>query len=422
MGLIKAIAGAAGGVLADQWKEYFYCESLSNDVLCCRGSKRVSARSSNTKGEPNIITNGSIIAVPEGTCMIVVTQGKIKEVCAEAGEYKFDDSREPSVFTGGFGNGLLDSLKNIGNRFTFGGQPANDQRIYYVNTKEITGNKYGTPNSVPFRVVDQRAAIDIDVSVRCFGEYSYRISDPIKFFVNLCGNVSGEFTRDMIDNQLKSELLTSLQPAFARISEMGIRYSALPGKTKELSDALRIELTELWHEKRGIEIEKVGVSSIKADEEDEKMLKEMQRNTAFMDPLRGAAHLVGSQGDAMKMAATNSNGAVSGFYGMGMAGNAGGMNAQSLYAMGQSQQIPTSQPAQNNASWTCSCGTKNTGKFCLECGKPNPDERWTCTCGTKNTGKFCSECGSPKPNEEWTCSCGTKNKGKFCAECGAKRP
>ncbi|MBP1568844.1 MAG: SPFH domain-containing protein, partial [Oscillospiraceae bacterium] len=305
MGLIKAIGGAVGGVLADQWKEYFYCEAIPADVLATKGEKRTSGRSSNTKGEDNIISNGSIIAVADGQCMCIVEQGKVVDICAEPGEYTYDMSTEPSIFAGKLGTSIVDSFKTIGKRFTFGGDTGKDQRIYYFNTKELIGNKYGTPSSVPFRVVDERAGIDIDIAIRCFGEYSYRLCDPILFYTNVCGNVAYQYKRSELDSQLKSELLTALQPAFAKISAMGIRYSALPGHTTEMADALNEVLSEKWRGLRGIEIVSFGVSSVKADEEDEKMIKEMQRNAAFMDPTRAAAHLVGAQASAMQAAAAN---------------------------------------------------------------------------------------------------------------------
>ena len=295
MGLIKAALGAAGGVMADQWLEYFYCDSLPESVMAVRGQKRTSGRSSNTKGSDNIISNGSVIAVADGQCMIIVDQGKVTEFCAEPGEFKYDSSSEPSLFCGKLGENILATFKNIGKRFTFGGEPPKDQRVYYFNTKELIGNKYGTPSPVPFRVVDQRAGIDIDIAIRCFGEYSYRICDPILFYTNVCGNVTDGFTRDRLDSQLKTELLTALQPAFAKISEQGIRYSSLPGHTMEMADALNDVLSSKWRNLRGLEIVSFGVSSVKASEEDEKMLKEMQRNAAFMDPTRAAAHLVGAQ-------------------------------------------------------------------------------------------------------------------------------
>ena len=426
MGLIKAAMGAAGGVLADQWKEFFYCDAIPENVLAVKGQKKTGKRSSNTKGDDNVITNGSVIAVADGQCMLIVDQGSIVDMCAETGEYTYDMSSEPSLFCGSLGEGLKNMFGTMANRFTFGGEAPKDQRIYYFNTKELIGNKYGTPSPVPFRVVDQRAGIDIDVGIRCFGEYSYHISNPMLFYTNVCGNVSEEYTRDRLDSQLKTELLTALQPAFAKIGENGIRYSQLPGHTLELADALNEVLSKKWRDLRGIEIVSFGVSSVTADEEDEKMLKELQRNAAFMDPTRAAAHLVGSQGDAMKMAANNQGGAAMAFMGMNMAGQAGGMNAGNLFAMGQQQAAQQPAAPAAPAGWTCACGhAGNTGKFCAECGqpKPAPAGEWKCACGAVNTGKFCAECGQPKPaSDEWTCACGTVNKGKFCANCGTPRP
>ena len=450
MGLIKAIAGAAGGVMADQWKEFFTCEALPADVLAVKGQKKTTRRSSNTHGDENIITSGSRIAVADGQCMLIVEQGKVVEVCAEPGEYTYDASTEPTIFAGNLGESIGQVFQNIGKRFTFGGEAPKDQRIYYFNTKELTGNKYGTPSPVPFRVVDQRAGIDIDIAIRCFGEYSYRITNPLLFYTNVCGNVTEAYTRDTIDGQLKSELLTALQPAFARISDMGIRYSSLPGHTREIAEALNEELSAQWRDRRGLEIVAFGVSSVKANEEDEQMIKEMQREAAYMDPTRAAAMLSRSQGEAMKAAASNTaTGPAMAFMGMGMAGQMGGINAQNLYAMGQQQaaqqaaQQPAAapqsapQPAPQSAApaaapaadgWTCACGqTGNTGKFCGNCGQPKPtDESWTCACGAVNKGKFCAECGRPRPAavKRFKCDkCGWEpedptNPPKFCPECG----
>ncbi len=437
MGLIQAALGAVGGVLADQWKEYFYCEALPENVMAVKGSKRVSGRSSNTKGNDNIISNGSVIAVADGQCMIIVDQGKVAEICAVPGEFVYDSSTEPSIFSGSLGQSILETFKNIGKRFTFGGEPPKDQRVYYFNLKELIGNKYGTPSPVPFRVVDQRAGIDIDISVRCFGEYSYHICDPILFYTNVCGNVSENYTRDKLDSQLKSELLTALQPAFAKISEMGIRYSALPGHTMELADALNDVLSTKWRNLRGVEIVSMGVSSVKASDEDEAMLKEMQKNAAFMDPARAAAHLVGAQASAMQAAANNQGGAAMAFMGMNMAQTAGGVNAQALYQMGQqqaaqqaaAQQAATPKLPETAGAWKCpACGTEGiTGKFCPECGAKKPEDGWVCpTCGKVNKGKFCSECGAKKPAgvPQYKCDkCGWEPEDpahppKFCPECG----
>ncbi len=425
MGLIKAALGAAGSVLADQWKEYFYCGALPDDILVVKGRKRVSGRSSNTKGKENVITNGSVIAVAEGQCMLIVEQGKVVDVCAEPGEYTYDAATEPSVLCGELSKNIPAVLKNIGKRFTFGGETPVDQRVYYINTRELVGNKYGTPSPVPFRVVDRNIGLDVDISIRCFGEYSYRITNPILFYTNVCGNVDREYDRDRLDSQLKSELLTALQPAFAKLSDMGIRYSALPGHTMEMADALNEVLSKKWGELRGVEIVSVGVSSVKASEEDEQMIKELQRNATLRNPNMAAAHLVSAQANAMQAAASNEGaGAAMAFMGMNMAGQMGGMNAQSLFQMGQQ---PAQTPAPN--SWACSCGATATGKFCPECGAKKPEAKragWVCACGAVNQGKFCSECGGKKPAGAplYRCDkCGWEpsdpaHPPKFCPECG----
>ena len=424
MGLIKAAAGAVSGVLADQWKEYFYCEALPANVMAVKGRKKVSGRSSNTSSD-NIISNGSVISVADGQCMLIVEQGKVVDLCAEPGEYTYDSSTEPSVFTGSLGSSIIEVFKNVCKRFTFGGEPPKDQRIYYFNTKEMPGNKYGTPSPVPFRVVDEKIGLDVDIAIRCFGEYSVRISNPLLFYTNVCGNVIADYTIDRLEGQMRTELLTALQPAFAKISDMGVRYSAIPGHTAELSDALNEELSGKWRDLRGIEIVSFGVSSLKASEEDEAMIKEAQRNAMFRDPTMAAAHLVGAQAAAMQDAAKNEGGAAMAFMGMNMAQSAGGVNAQSLYQMGAQQQAAA--PAKDG--WKCACGAVNTGNFCAQCGakKPEliPEGAWKCDCGTVCTGNFCPQCGAKKPAAvSYKCGkCGWEpedpaNPPKFCPNCG----
>ena len=463
MGLIKAAIGAAGGVLADQWKEYFYCEAISKDILATKGQKRTSGRSSNTKGSDNIITSGSVIAVADGQCMIVVDQGKVSELCAEPGEFVYDASTEPSIFSGKLSQSIPAVFKNIGKRFTFGGEPPKDQRVYYFNTKELVDNRFGTTNPVPFRVVDKNIGLDIDIAIRCNGVYSYKLVDPILFYTNVCGNVQADYNREEIDSMLKSEFLTALQPAFAKISDMGIRYSSLPGHTMELADAMNEVLTAKWTELRGLAIVSVGVNTVSAPKEDEDMIKQLQRSAVMRDPTMAAATLVGAQSDAMRAAASNEGGAMMGFMGMGFAQQAGGMNAQNLFAMGQQQQPPQyppqggyppqqgypsqqgyppqqggypppQQPASPPAAaagWACACGMGgNQGKFCQGCGQPKPQPQaangWQCACGTVNQGKFCQGCGQPKPAGAplYRCDkCGwtppdPANPPKFCPECG----
>lgn len=436
MGLIKAGMGAIGGVLGDQWKEFIYCESMKPDVLVSKGQKRVSSRgrSSNTSAEDNIISNGSTIAVNDGQCMIIVESGKVVDICAEPGEYVYDKSTEPSLFAEGLN---MDSIKRvfsqIGKRFTYGGDPGKDQRVYFFNTKEIIGNKYGTASPIPFRVVDQRVGLDMDIPIRCFGEYSYKITNPILFYTNVCSNVENEYLRSEIDSQLKSELLMGMNRAFGVMSEKGVRYSALPAHAEEIGDELNEVLSKKWRDLRGIEVVSFGVSSVKASEEDERYIRDQQ---ALANPNARAAFLTGATGTAMQNAASNEAGAMTGFMGMGMAGAQGAnmmnaINQQMAYPpqggyvphQGYPQQPAPQAPA---AGWTCACGAVNQGKFCSECGQPKLEPKaegtWTCSCGTVNQGKFCSECGQPKPAAEWTCTCGTVNKGKFCSNCGAKRP
>ncbi len=431
MGLLRAGIGALSGVLADQWRDYFHAEALEADVLAVKAVKRMNKRFGGSKyTADNVISNGSIVAVNEGQCMLIVDQGKVVEVSAEPGEFVYDSSTEPSIFYGDMSKeAIMESLSLVLDRLAFGGQAAKDQRVYFINTKEIVGNKYGTPNPVPFRVVDKNIGLDVDISVRCFGEYSYKIVNPLLFYTNVCGNVEEAFTREKIDGQLKTELLTALQPAFSKISEMGIRYSALPGHTVEMADALNEALSSKWAGLRGIAIVSFGVSSVKASEEDEKMIKELQRNATFRNPGMAAAHLVGAQAQAMQDAAKNEGGAFVGFMGMNAAQGAGGASAQSLFQMGAQLEAAAPQPVSAEEGWKCACGYLNTGKFCMECGakKPEPAEGWKCpACGAISKGKFCAECGAKKPEGAmvYRCDkCGWEpadkaHPPKFCPECG----
>lgn len=432
MGLIAAAMNAVTGTLESQWKEYFYCDAMPESVLATRAMKRTKGRFGGSRvEEENVISQGSVIAVADGQCMMIVDQGKVVDVCAEPGEYRFDINAEPTLLYGDLNTDKLKAVLNAAfDRFSFGGRAGKTQSVYYINTKEIPGNKYGTPGAVPFRVVDQNIGLDIDVSIRCFGEYSYRITNPILFYANVCGNVEGDYTRDRIDSQLKSELLTALQPAFARISAMGIRYSALPGHTMELAEALNEVLSEKWAGQRGVEVVSFGINSVKATEEDEAMLKELQRNAVFRNANMAAAQLVGAQAQAMQDAAKNTAGAMTGFMGMNMAQQGGGANAAQLFQVA-AQQTPQQAPEKPQAcpdGWTCSCGAFVTGKFCPECGQKKPETQggWTCACGAVNKGKFCTECGAKKPAGAplYRCDkCGFEpadphHPPKFCPECG----
>ena len=420
MGLIKATFGSIGSTMADQWKEFFVCDSLPANVLVRKGQKKTGKRSSNTKGSDNHISNGSGVVVADGQCMIIVEQGKVVEICAEPGEYTYDTSLAPSIFTGGLGGGIADTFREIGRRFGYGGDAARDQRVYYFNTKEILDNKFGTPTPIPFRVVDSKIGLDIDMSLRCNGVYSYRITNPILFYTNVCSNVSDEYLRSDIDSQLKTEFVSALMPAVGRMSALELRPNQIMNHTRELCDYMNEELTSDWSELRGISVVSIALNPITLTDEDAELLRQAQHAGMLRNPAMAAGTLASAQAQAMRDAANNQNGAAMAFMGMGMAQNAGGANIGSLYAMGDTA------PAQREAkdSWRCACGTENTGKFCSECGAKRPQEQgWVCSCGAENTGKFCSECGAKKPQGAFCSECGHKFEGalpKFCPECGNK--
>ena len=445
MGLIKAGIGALGGVLADQWKEFFYCDAMDMDTLMVKGKKRTSGRSSNTKGEDNIISNGSGIAVADGQCMMIVEQDKVVEFCAEPGEYKYDSSTEPSIFAGKLGESIKETFKAIGKRFTYGGDTGKDQRVYYFNMLEIMDNKFGTANPFMFKVVNKEIGMSRTVQIRCNGVYSYRLTDPMLFYTRVAGNVGDVYTRDLLDSQLKTEFVSALQPAFAQLSTLALHPAEIPAHTGELKEALNAALKLDWTDRRGISVESVAINPITLTPEDMAKINQMEDaatmgGNAFMM----AGRMTDATANAMETAAGNTAGAMTGFMGMGMAGNAmgGGFNAaQSFFNMGQQQQAQQMAQQMVNAqgaamqqaasdvkanTWKCACGATAVGKFCPECGaaKPAPAEGWKCACGATATGKFCPECGAKKPEEAagWTCSCGAVNKGKFCANCGAKKP
>ncbi len=433
MGLLKAGVGALGGVLADQWREYFYCDSMSPDVLVVKGEKKIGSRSSNKKGDDNVISNGSIIAVNEGQCMLIVDGGKVVDFCAEAGEFLYESNTEPSLMYGGLNKeNIMATFSQIGRRFTFGGDTGKDQRVYYFNIKEIIGNKFGTPNPIIFEVINKRINMSRTVQLRCNGMYTYVISNPLLFYSKICGNVEYEYTRNQIDEQLKSEFIDALQPAFGALSELELRPAQIPAKANELKDAMNNALKQEWIDNRGISIGKITLNPITLTGEDMKKINEMEdAATVGSNPFMMSGRMTNATADAMQTAAANSAGAMTGFMGMGMVsmgGQGGFAAAQNMYNTGvqQAQQYP--QASQQTNTWNCTCGQNNNSKFCINCGKPQPSQNgWSCSkCGAINSGKFCMECGSPKPAGVplYRCNkCGWEpEKGalapKFCPECG----
>ncbi|WAW14266.1 SPFH domain-containing protein [Peptostreptococcus equinus] len=399
MGLIKVAKDSIKSTLADQWKEYFYCDSLDEDTLVAVGKNK------NSTGNSNIISQGSAISIADGQCALIVEQGRVFDICSEPGIFIFNSDSEPSVFVENLDDSLRKVISNVWERFKFGGKAGNDQRVYYFNLKEIYGNKFGTANPIPFRVVDNNIGLDVDISIRCNGIYSYKINNPVLFYQNVCGNVSLDFKRDQIDKQLKSELLNALQPAFAKISDMGIRYSSVPAHTEELSNALNQVLNSKWSELRGLEIVSISINSMTANKEDEDMIKNLQKTAVYRNTSMAAATLVDAQAEAMKSAAKNEAGAINGYLGLNMARASQNLDASELFKMSDqennNQDTYKSQVninSQANTIWKCpNCGTENTGNFCMQCGTKKPNPTWTCNCGSVNNGNFCENCGSKRP-------------------------
>ena len=381
MGLIQAFKGSISGELANQWKECFVCDSMSNDVLLKRATHKVTGRGSNTKGDQDVITKESVVIVNEGQCALLVDSGRIIDVAAEAGAYSWDENGSASVFAGNFAA----VFKEFGRRFAFGGEKPVQQRVYFINTKDIIGLKFGTPTPIPFRILDSNIGLDMDTSLKCNGNYSIQVSDPTQLYVTLAGNVKDEYTIDDISDQLRATFIQALQPALGQLSGLGVRPSALPAHTKEMSDAMCQELNQQWTEKYGLAITSVQILSSVMPDDDAATLKELQKTGALRSQSMAGATLVQAQAAAMEAAANNANGAAMGFYGLNMAMQAGGANAGDLLSAGAAQQGAMGQqpmmgqpiggqPAgQAGGRWFCpNCGSENNGNFCVNCGTKRP--------------------------------------------------
>ena len=452
MGLIKAAKDAIESMLADQWREYFYCSALPSDILVKKGQRRVN--SGRNKGTEDIISNGSVIAVNEGQCMLIVDQGGVVDLCAVAGEYVYDSSTEPSLLYGDLNDNVKKTFDNLFRRFTFGGSTGKDQRVYYINTLEIMDNLFGTASPMPFLYVDDRVGIELEVEIKFNGTYSFRITDPLLFYKNVCGNVEDTYERASLRNTMKAELMQAMQPALAKLGDLRIRVSDIPKHTMDLTEELNRQLSVKWAETRGIEVVSLSMNAPTMPQEMREKINSAQMDVAYTNADMRMARTSSAMAEAMVAAANNSAGSDRGTMGMGMAMMMGGMagnmmggnpNAMFQNTGNQGMQQPMQQPVQQNVQqsapqmrpaaqaapvlgWTCKCGSAdNRGKFCQECGSPKPaDAGWTCSCGTVNQGKFCCNCGSRKPEGAplYKCDkCGWEPEDpahppKFCPECG----
>ena len=420
MGIIKAVAGAVGGGLADSWLEVIEPDNMTDTTVAVPGVQVSNKRSSNKRGTNGVISNGSVIHVYPNQMMLLIDGGRIIDYSAEEGYYQVYLSSAPSMFNGE----LKASVKETFSRIKFGGQPSASQQVVYINLQEIKGIKFGTRN--PLQYFDNM--YNAELFLRCHGMYSIKITDPLKFFAEAIPRSGGRVDINDINEQYLSEFMTALQAAINQMSVDGVRISTLPSKGMELAKYMSNVLDSEWNESRGMEICSVGISSISYDDESKELINMRNKGAMLSDPGVREGYVQGSIARGMEAAGSNKAGAAQAFMGMGvgMQGAGGFMNTASQTNMAQmAAQQQAQQNAANAGGWTCSCGKVNTGKFCAECGKPKPapSGSWKCQCGAENTGKFCSECGKPKPDDgKWVCSCGSENTGKFCAECGKPKP
>lgn len=439
MGIIKALATAIGGSLADQWLEVIEPGNMGDQTVFASGVKI--RKGSNTKGTDNTVSNGSVIHVYPNQFMMVVDGGKVVDYTAEEGYYTVDNSSMPSLFNGQF----KDTLKESFNRIKYGGETPTAQRVFYVNLQEIKGIKFGT--RTPVNYFD--SFYNAELFLRAHGAYSIKITDPLLLYAQVVPKNTSKVEIDSINEQFMDEFLEALQASINQMSADGERVSFVASKGTVLSKYMSNVLDEDWKRDRGFEVMNVGIASISYDEESQKLINMRNQGAMLGDPTIREGYVQGAMARGMEAAGSNANGAMAGFMGMGVGMNAGGgfMGAASSANMQQMQmnaaqqgtpqtagavpgtcQVPGSvqgNPAQPGG-WACSCGTMNSGRFCSECGQPKPvnpeEDSWTCSCGMINKGKFCSECGKPRPeNNSWICGCGTVNTGKFCSECGKPR-
>lgn len=391
MGLIKAATGAIGGTLKDQWKEALRCDDMGNEILM----KKVTTPT-------GVISNKSTIIVGPGQCAIIYDNGRVIDATAEEGVYTFDSSSTPSFFAGQFGA----VFKEMWQRFTYEGASAKEQYVFFFNIKEIIGNKFGTPNPVPFQdwshpIPNQMTGTitPLRVEVKCFGKYTFKIEDPSTFMNEIAGTAD-IYRKDELIEQIRSEVIASFQNV---LNELGnsvhkIPVLELPSQTDEIKQIMDEKVFDEPIRKRGIKIEGFAVESVTLDEESEKKIDQYELSSnANMQQ----GTLVGAYANAVQDAANNANGAANGFMGIGMMNMAsGGMMGGAAAGPWQQQTQPAQSMQQeqgkNDASWTCpNCKIAVTGKFCQECGQAKPEKSFCSNCGKEigKNAKFCPECG-----------------------------
>lgn len=336
MGVVKAITSSVSGVFADSWKEVYLCEALPQDVLLRRGKKRIAEDSANTKGDEEYISDGSIIVVPDGVCALVVENGKVHSAFSEPGEKIFRSDKSVGIFSSEAEGGVKSIFEDAARRFTFGGGivPVN-HRVYYVNTKEITGNTFWA-NGMPFPIYDKRTGLSMDATLMLVGSYSFRIADPVLFYSNVTGNVTEDFRREKLMKQMNSELVTAIGAVLKKYVGEGKRPYQITKHALELCEDINAFMSDRWVGLRGIEIVSVAIGSLNIVETDRKVVQDMQRARVLADASElMTAIQTDAQAQAIVLAAKNKSGPALGF--------------------------------------CTECGTEVAGKFCRECGTKRYD-------------------------------------------------
>ena len=417
MGIIKAVFGAVGGGLADQWLEVIESDQMDDTTVFAKGVavRKNDKRSSNTKGTENYVTDGSVIHVYPNQFMLLVDGGKVIDYTAEEGYYTVKNDAAPSLFNGQFGEALKETFQRV----KYGGVTPKAQQVFFVNLQEIKGIKFGTPNAINY--FDN--FYNSELFLRTHGTYSIKITDPLLFYAEAIPRSATRVDINDINEQYLSEFLEALQAAVNQYSADGQRISFMPSKSRELSKYMNDILDADWKEKRGFEIQSVGIASISYDEESQKLINMRNQGAMLGDPSVREGFVQGAVARGLEAAGSNEGGAMAGFMGMGIGMNAGG-GVISAASNANQQQMAAQQPAAPANTWTCACGAVCSGNFCPTCGKAKPaNDEWTCACGTKCSGNFCPTCGKAKPaSDEWTCACGAKCKGNFCPTCGQPKP
>ncbi len=422
MGIIKAFFDSIGGGLADTWEEVLEADQMTDTTVMTLGVKvrQNDKRNSNKKGTADTISDGSIIHVYPNQFMMLIDGGKVVDYTAEEGYYKVDNASMPSLFNGQLGA----SIKETFGRIRFGGVPSTKQLAVFINLQEIKGIKFGT--RAPINYFD--TFYNSELFLRAHGTYSIKITDPLKFYAEAIGRNARRVDIRDINEQYLNEFLEALQASINRMSAEGIRISHVAGKAQELSRYMAETLDESWRDMRGMEVQAVGIATINYDDESKELINLRNRGAMLSDPSVREGYVQGAIAEGLRAAGSNSSGAATAFMGMGigMSGTGNFMGAASATNAQQmaQQQAARQAEAASADSWSCTCGAKNTGKFCPSCGAKKPESSaWTCGCGAENTGRFCSNCGAAKP-AEWECPrCGEMNPAtaNFCGTCGTKK-